>query len=69
MAAVEGRLQIRSYTDKEGNKRTAAEVVADDVNFLSPKDSSAGGAGYTGNDFTADDNMAEVPLTDDDLPF
>ena len=34
LAAVEGRLQIRSYTDKEGNKRTAAEVVADDVNFL-----------------------------------
>lgn len=33
MAIVEGRLQIRNYTDKEGNKRTAAEVVADSVYF------------------------------------
>lgn len=37
MAAVEGRLQLRSYEDKEGHKRTAAEVVADNVRFLSPK--------------------------------
>lgn len=69
MAAVEGRLQIRNYTDKEGNKRTAAEVVADDVNFLSPKDASATGTSYAANDFGSDDNVAEVPLTDDDLPF
>lgn len=34
--AVEGSLQIRSYEDKDGNKRTAAEVVADNVEFLSP---------------------------------
>lgn len=33
MAIVEGRLQIRDYTDKEGNKRTIAEVVADNVYF------------------------------------
>ncbi len=33
MAIVEGRLQMRNYTDKEGNKRTAAEVVADSVYF------------------------------------
>lgn len=33
MAIVEGRLQIRSYTDKEGNRRTAADVVADNVYF------------------------------------
>lgn len=34
--AVEGSLQIRTYEDKDGNKRTAAEVVADNVEFLSP---------------------------------
>lgn len=34
--AVEGSLQIRAYEDKDGNKRTAAEVVADNVEFLSP---------------------------------
>ena len=33
MAVVEGRLQIRDYTDRDGNKRTAAEVVADNVYF------------------------------------
>ncbi len=33
MAVVEGRLQIRDYTDKEGAKRTIAEVVADNVYF------------------------------------
>ena len=33
MAVVEGRLQIRPYTDRDGNKRTAAEVVADSVYF------------------------------------
>lgn len=38
MAVVSGRLQIREYTDKEGNKRTAAEVVADNVYFGERKD-------------------------------
>ena len=33
MAVVSGRLQIRSWTDKEGNKRRSAEVVADNVYF------------------------------------
>jgi len=43
MAVVEGRLQIRQYVDKEGNKRTAAEVVADNVYFGdSRRDGDAG---------------------------
>lgn len=33
MAVVEGRLQIRDWTDKEGNKRRSAEIVADSVYF------------------------------------
>lgn len=37
LAAVDGRLQLRRYEDKDGSKRTAAEVVADNVRFLSPK--------------------------------
>ncbi len=42
MAVVQGRLQIRQYTDKDGNKRKAAEVVADSVYFAdSNKDSHA----------------------------
>ncbi len=34
---VEGRLQVRGYTDKEGNKRTATEVVANNVYFAGDK--------------------------------
>lgn len=42
MAVVQGRLQIRTWTDKDGNKRKAAEVVADNVYFGdSNKDSHA----------------------------
>lgn len=35
---LEGRLQIRQYTDKNGNKRTAAEVVADRFEFIERKE-------------------------------
>ena len=34
LVAVQGRLQIRSYEDRDGNRRKAAEVVADEVRFL-----------------------------------
>ena len=47
MAVVSGRLQMRSWTDKEGNKRRSAEVVADNVYFGDSKrdgqDSGFGG--------------------------
>ncbi len=42
MAVVSGRLQIRSWTDKEGNKRRTAEVVADNVYFGESKRNSEG---------------------------
>ena len=41
MAVVEGRLQIRDWTDKAGNKRTTAEVVADSVYFADSKRSES----------------------------
>ena len=43
MAVVEGRLQIRDWTDKDGNKRTSAEVVADNVYFGDSKRDGDGG--------------------------
>ena len=44
MAIVEGRLQIRPYTDRDGNKRSATEVVADNIYFGdSRRDSDGGG--------------------------
>lgn len=70
MAVVSGRLQIREYTDKDGRKRKAAEVVADDVYFGdSRKDAESQDkpVGYTspvtGSDF------AELSEDDGDLPF
>ena len=49
MAVVEGRLQIRDWTDKDGNKRRAAEVVADNIYFGdSRRDGDAGSYGDRG---------------------
>ena len=46
MAIVSGRLQIRNWTDKDGNKRRNAEVVADSVYFGDSKKSSDGNSTY-----------------------
>lgn len=35
--AVTGQIQIRTYEDREGAKRTSVDIIADDVEFLSPK--------------------------------
>ena len=46
MIVVSGRLQIRNWTDKEGNKRRSAEVVADNVYFGESKRGNEGASGY-----------------------
>ena len=46
MAVVTGRLQIRNWTDKEGNKRRSAEVVADNVYFGDSKRDGAAPGGF-----------------------
>ncbi len=46
MIVVSGRLQIRGWTDKEGNKRRTAEVVADNVYFGESKRGDNSGASY-----------------------
>ena len=73
MAVVEGRLQIRDWTDKAGNKRTTAEVVADNVYFADSKRSESNDnqkenfnalSGRLSDDF--------VPISEEDgeiLPF
>jgi single-strand DNA-binding protein len=63
MAVVDGRLQIRSWTDKDGNKRRSAEVVADNVYFGDSKKEQTTGGYAPGSDF--------APIEDDDaqLPF
>ena len=47
MAVVSGRLQIRSWTDKDGNKRKTAEVVAENVYFGDSKNDSSSGGSYS----------------------
>ena len=50
LAVVEGRLQLRDWTDKEGNKRRSAEVVADNVYFGdSKRDAEAAGVSVSGS--------------------
>ena len=51
MIVVSGRLQIRSWTDKDGNKRRTAEVVADNVYFGDSKRDSDNGGSYGGNTY------------------
>ena len=54
MIVVSGRLQIRGWTDKDGNKRRTAEVVADNVYFGESKRSSdSGNSAYGGNAYGA----------------
>lgn len=55
LAAVDGRLQIRSFDGQDGQKRWMTEVVADNVRFLSPK--------------SAGDNQGAPPVYDDEIPF
>ena len=63
MAIVEGRLQIRDWTDKDGNKRRNAEVVADNVYFGDSKkegDSSGGSYGGSSGGYKAAGKAADV---------
>ena len=63
MIAVQGSIQTRSYEDKNGNKRTTFEVVADNVSFTGSRSESAG-AGYTGagqNSYAAPSSAAPSP--------
>lgn len=72
-----GQIQTRSWTDNQGNKRYATEVVADEVSFVAakesaaePKNSPTAGAPYTPAAYGATQNTAFESLSDDsDLPF
>ena len=63
MAVVSGRLQIRNYTDKEGNKRRSAEVVADNVYFGDSKRDSTSAPAAPVQDFQ------QIDIPDAQLPF
>ena len=62
MAVVEGRLQMRDWTDKEGNKRRSAEVVADNVYFGdSKRDGDSGATGYAHNNYGGSNGGYSAP--------
>ena len=58
LIAIDGRLQSRSYQDKNGNSRTAVEVVANNINFAGPKNSNAGGGANYQNSAPSYQNAA-----------
>ena len=79
MAVVEGRLQIRDWTDKDGGKRRSAEVVADNVYFGDSKRDGDDSSGYSAapayknaapSNFNAGgSDFAEIGEDDGELPF
>jgi len=73
LIGLEGRLQQRSYENKEGKKVSVIEVVADSVQFLEPKGSANDtrpDEGFTPDQPTDDSkNLASIDIVDDDLPF
>ena len=66
MMLVEGRLQMRSYTDKDGNKRVAAEVVTDNVHFADSRKDGSNNADGSLQESAGFDELAD---DDGDLPF
>jgi len=64
---IEGRLTQRKYTDKEGAQRTSVEVIASDMEMLTPKAASSGSEGYAAGsgDDRGDPFLPDLP---DDLP-
>lgn len=65
MIALEGSLQSRSYTDKDGNNRTAYEVVVNNVSFTGSK--SEGGAAPVA--IPQSQEFEVIDGEDEDLPF
>ncbi|MDP4158191.1 MAG: single-stranded DNA-binding protein [Bacillota bacterium] len=65
MAAVDGRIQVRSFTTDDGQKRWVTEVVADQVHLLSPKDSG----GQESSAPSGSRSLGREVSLDDDIPF
>ena len=78
---IEGRIQTRSYDDRDGNKRYITEIVADQMQMLGRQGEDGGGysrgsegrrsgGGGTSNNLPSPDDFAEPPFNpDDDIPF
>lgn len=77
LIGVDGRIQTRSYDDKNGQKVYVTEVVVDSFSLLeSKKDKQSNVGGYNGNNTNSNNTQDPfnsqgdtVDITDDDLPF
>ncbi len=65
---IEGRLQTRSWEDKDGNKRNTTEVRAENMVMLSSKADESRPAKAAAASSSSDES-SETTITDDDLPF
>ena len=77
LVAIEGSIQVRKYQDKDGNNRTAVEVVANQAHFAEKKQDGASASTTKSNNKTTkatpnisvDDVYEEADPDDQDLPF
>ena len=75
---VDGKIQSRTYQDKDGNERTVVEIIANSLNFLDPKENSFNGQPERTYQQNPKDGEAQQPQAgnapkfdneDDELPF
>ena len=73
LIGIQGSIQTRKYTDKNGNNRTAFEVVADNIQFVeSKRDSAPAGNSEPAQSYSnaGSNDFADLgDMSDDDLPF
>ena len=66
--AINGRLDWREWTDKEGNKRQSVEIIANTVQFLGSRDSNGSGGNGNGGSFTGGSDLPAADTSDFDSP-
>lgn len=77
MIAIQGSIQTRNYEDRNGNKRTAVEVVVDRASFCGSKSESGSASGAyqtpaaqpASFQNSGSDDFADIAAAEDDLPF
>lgn len=71
LITVDGRLESRKYTDKNGNNRIAIEIKADNVYFGNNKNETRSPSDFEPDedDFVPDFSTTTYEMEDDDLPF
>lgn len=76
MAVVAGRLQIRTWTDKDDNKRRSAEIIAESIYFGDSKKADDGGYNRSNDDYSVPSygdygtiQFTELEDDDGELPF